>query len=124
MESGLKNLQHRPSHSNSSALPKILAMGGDHSVVLPILRSIHSAYGPIAVLHFDAHMDTWQNGTLNTGTETGLNHGTWLHMAFLEGLMKPNASMVCISIRERIYLSMLDCVLHFLKMQICNTIEI
>lgn len=94
MESGLKNLQHRPSHANSSVFPKIMSMGGDHSVVLPILRSIHSAHGPIAVLHFDAHLDTWSNDTLGGGTDTGLTHGTYLHMAFLEGLIKPNTSLV------------------------------
>jgi agmatinase len=70
-------------------------MGGDHSVVLPILRSIYSAHGPIAVLHFDAHLDTWSNGTVGGGTDAGLTHGTYLHMAVLEGLIKPNTSLVC-----------------------------
>lgn len=90
MKSGLKNLQHRPFLANSSALPKILSMGGDHSIVLLIFRSIHSAHGPIAVLHFDAHLNKWSNGTLGRGTDTGLTHGTYLHMAWLEGLIKPN----------------------------------
>ena len=90
-------------------------MGGDHSVVLPILRSIFSAHGPVAVLHFDAHLDTWSNGTTGGGTDTGLMHGTYLHMAFLEGLIKPNSSMVndtCAG--GRADGSMLDCDVRFL----------
>ena len=57
--------------------PRIISLGGDHTVgmehyssapdlttdtrcilVLPILRSINSAYGPISVIHFDSHLDT------------------------------------------------------------------
>jgi len=77
-----------------------MSMGGDHSVVLPILRSISSAHGPIAVLHFDAHLDTWSNGTIGGGTDTGLTHGTYLHMAVPEGLIKPNSSMVVVAYRR------------------------
>lgn len=39
--------------------PKLLTLGGDHSVALPALRALNKIYGgPIAVLHFDAHLDT------------------------------------------------------------------
>lgn len=38
--------------------PRIITLGGDHTIVLPILRSIHSAYGAISVIHFDSHLDT------------------------------------------------------------------
>lgn len=41
--------------------PKLLTLGGDHSVALPALRALNKIYGgPIAVLHFDAHLDTWR----------------------------------------------------------------
>lgn len=33
--------------------PRIITLGGDHTIVLPILRSIYSVYGPISVIHFD-----------------------------------------------------------------------
>lgn len=36
--------------------PRIITLGGDHTIVLPILRSIHSVYGPISVIHFDSHL--------------------------------------------------------------------
>ena len=36
--------------------PRIITLGGDHTIVLPLLRSIHSTYGPISVIHFDSHL--------------------------------------------------------------------
>jgi agmatinase len=38
---------------------KILALGGDHTIALPLLRAAASVHGPLAVLHLDAHLDTW-----------------------------------------------------------------
>jgi agmatinase len=38
--------------------PRIITLGGDHTIVLPLLRSIYSAYGAISVIHFDSHLDT------------------------------------------------------------------
>ena len=37
-------------------LPRIITLGGDHTITLPLLRSINKAYGPISVLHFDSHL--------------------------------------------------------------------
>jgi arginase family enzyme len=39
--------------------PKVIALGGDHSVSLPLLRAHARKYGPLAVIHFDSHPDTW-----------------------------------------------------------------
>jgi agmatinase len=41
-----------------SAEAALLTLGGDHTIVLPLLRAMHAKHGPIAVLHFDAHLDT------------------------------------------------------------------
>jgi agmatinase len=38
---------------------KVLALGGDHTVALPLLRAAAAVHGPLAVLHLDAHLDTW-----------------------------------------------------------------
>src|SRR5699024_4603879 len=38
---------------------RLLALGGDHTIALPLLRAMHALHGPVAVLHFDAHLDTW-----------------------------------------------------------------
>ncbi|KAF7798086.1 hypothetical protein EIP86_009300 [Pleurotus ostreatoroseus] len=40
--------------------PRVITLGGDHTIVLPLLRSIYSAYGAISVIHFDSHLDTWK----------------------------------------------------------------
>lgn len=39
--------------------PRLVTLGGDHSVALPALRALHEIYGPISVLHFDSHLDTY-----------------------------------------------------------------
>ena len=38
---------------------KILTIGGDHTISLPLLRACHQVHGPIALVHFDSHLDTW-----------------------------------------------------------------
>lgn len=40
-------------------IPKLLTLGGDHSIALPTLRALNQVYGPVAVVHFDAHLDTY-----------------------------------------------------------------
>ncbi|MEK8033640.1 agmatinase [Ideonella sp. DXS29W] len=60
-------------------------LGGDHSITLPILRAHRARWGrPLAVIHFDAHCDTW---TDHFGEPSG--HGTWVYEAFQEGLVVP-----------------------------------
>jgi agmatinase len=63
-------------------------LGGDHSVTLPLLRAIHSAQGPVALIHFDAHCDTWQD---HFGEPSG--HGTWTYEALQEGLVIPEKTV-------------------------------
>lgn len=72
-------------------LPPLLAahhmvwLGGDHSVTLPILRALKAQQGrPLAVIHFDAHCDTWRD---HFGEPSG--HGTWVFEAIDEGLVVP-----------------------------------
>lgn len=36
--------------------PRVITMGGDHTITLPLLRSMNKAYGPITVIHFDSHL--------------------------------------------------------------------
>jgi agmatinase len=57
-------------------------LGGDHSITLPLLRSYKRWLGrPLAVIHFDAHCDTWED---HFGEPSG--HGTWVYEALQEGL--------------------------------------
>ncbi|WP_308190292.1 agmatinase [Pseudonocardia sp. TRM90224] len=76
---------------------KLLSIGGDHTVALPLLRSVHRDHGPIAVLHFDAHLDTWDSyfGAPYT-------HGTPFRRASEEGLLDKERCMH-IGIRGPLY---------------------
>ena len=56
-------------------------LGGDHSVTLPLLRAASALHGPLALVHFDAHCDTWPD---HFGEPSG--HGTWTYEALQEGL--------------------------------------
>jgi len=57
-------------------------LGGDHSVTLPLLRAASALHGPLALVHFDAHCDTWSD---HFGEPSG--HGTWTYEALQEGLV-------------------------------------
>jgi agmatinase len=60
-------------------------LGGDHSVTLSLLRAYRQQLGrPLALIHFDAHCDTWQD---HFGEPSG--HGTWVAEALTEGLVMP-----------------------------------
>ncbi|WP_249384014.1 agmatinase [Chitinivorax sp. B] len=64
-------------------------LGGDHSVTLALLRAYRDHYGqPLALIHFDAHCDTWQD---HFGEPSG--HGTWTYEAIQEGLVIPQATV-------------------------------
>lgn len=55
-----ENLTYVPISKDGKEHPRVITLGGDHTIVLPILRSIYSAYGKISVIHFDSHLDTWK----------------------------------------------------------------
>ena len=59
-------------------------LGGDHAITLALLRAIHQIHGPVALLHFDAHCDTWDS---HFGEPSG--HGTWTREAIEQGLVSP-----------------------------------
>lgn len=74
-----------------------LSIGGDHSVTLPILRSLSRRHGPLAVVHFDAHPDTWDEYFGHK-----FFHGTPFRRAVEEGLVDPRR-FVQIGIRGPLY---------------------
>ena len=61
---------------------RIVAIGGDHTIALPMLRAVHALHGPIALVHFDAHLDTW-----DTYFGAAYTHGTPFRRAVEEGLL-------------------------------------
>jgi agmatinase len=60
----------------------LLTLGGDHTIALPLLRSVAARHGPVAVVHFDAHLDTW-----DTYFGAAYTHGTPFRRASEEGLL-------------------------------------
>ncbi|HEY3903239.1 MAG TPA: agmatinase [Streptosporangiaceae bacterium] len=76
---------------------RIVALGGDHTVALPLLRAVNRQQGPVALVHFDAHLDTW-----DTYFDAPTTHGTIFRRAFEEGLLVEDHS-IHVGIRGPIY---------------------
>jgi agmatinase len=76
---------------------KVIAVGGDHTVALPMLRSVAAQHGPVALVHFDAHLDTW-----DTYFNAPTTHGTIFRRAFEERLLIEDHS-IHVGIRGPIY---------------------
>ena len=76
---------------------RLLTIGGDHTIALPLLRAVTKKTGPVAVLHFDAHLDTW-----DTYFGAPVTHGTPFRRASEEGLIDLEASLH-IGIRGPLY---------------------
>lgn len=70
-----------------AAGPRMLTLGGDHFVSYPLIRAHADRYGPIALVQFDAHSDTWPDD----GRE--LNHGSMFLRAAREGVIDPAHSI-------------------------------
>jgi agmatinase len=75
----------------------VLALGGDHTIALPILRAVNRRYGPVALVHFDAHLDTW-----DTYFGAPYTHGTPFRRATEEGLLAEDRG-VHVGIRGPLY---------------------
>ncbi|KAH8841741.1 hypothetical protein MCOR27_006810 [Pyricularia oryzae] len=73
----------------SKTLPRVITLGGDHTITLPLLRSINRAYGPVSVIHFDSHLDTWKPKVFGGSPSevASINHGTYFYHASMEGLL-------------------------------------
>jgi len=75
----------------------IISIGGDHTIALPLLRAVNKYHGPVALVHFDAHLDTW-----DTYFGAPYTHGTPFRRAAEEKLFLDQASMH-IGIRGPLY---------------------
>ncbi|KZT43731.1 Arginase/deacetylase, partial [Sistotremastrum suecicum HHB10207 ss-3] len=66
--------------------PRLITLGGDHTIVLPILRALNKVYGAVSVIHSDAHLDTWSGAAAST-PQSQINHGSFFWVANNEGLL-------------------------------------
>ncbi len=65
----------------------LVTLGGDHFITLPLLRAHAARHGPLALVQFDAHQDTWDDD----GTK--MSHGTFVTRAVAEGLIDAGRSI-------------------------------
>ncbi|TDL10456.1 agmatinase [Mycolicibacterium obuense] len=65
---------------------KLVTIGGDHTIALPLLRAAAAKHGPVALVHFDAHLDTW-----DTYFGAAYTHGTPFRRAVEEGILDTEA---------------------------------
>ena len=88
IEAGARELLADASH--------VVTIGGDHTIALPLLRAVHAKWGPVALVHFDAHLDTW-----DTYFGAPYTHGTPFRRAWEEGILADAA--IHVGIRGPIY---------------------
>jgi agmatinase len=67
---------------------RLVCIGGDHTIALPLLRTVRERHGPVALVHFDAHLDTW-----DTYFGAAYTHGTPFRRAWEEGLLLEDRSI-------------------------------
>ncbi|WP_439101312.1 agmatinase [Congregibacter sp.] len=65
----------------------ILALGGDHFITYPLLKACAEKHGPLSLIHFDAHSDTWED---DAGR---IDHGTMFWHAAQDGTVDPGRSI-------------------------------
>lgn len=81
--------KHKTTKSNPNKAPKVFTLGGDHTITLPAIKAAYENFGPITVIHFDSHLDTWNPYYFggNVTDYQSVNHGTYLHWAHEKGLL-------------------------------------
>jgi agmatinase len=84
-------------HGLYGSADRIVSFGGDHTIALPLLRALHAQHGPVALIHFDAHLDTW-----DTYFDEKYTHGTPFRRAVEEGLLAIDKS-AHVGIRNSLY---------------------
>jgi agmatinase len=72
----------------AGVIEHLVALGGDHGITLPLLRAVAKKRGAPALIHFDAHVDTWPQ---NFGQIYA--HGSVFYHAILEGLIQPRRTV-------------------------------
>jgi len=88
--------------AQAAPLDHLVALGGDHTVTLPLLRALASRRGALGLLHFDGHVDTWPE---SFGLVWG--HGSPFYHAIEEGLVDPRR-MIQVGIRSPLHREIFD----------------
>ena len=88
--------------AQAASLQHLVALGGDHTVTLPLLRALARRTGPLGLVHFDGHVDTWPE---SFGLVWG--HGSPFYHAIEERLVDPQR-MIQIGIRSPLHRDIFD----------------
>jgi agmatinase len=86
----------------SQSLSHLVALGGDHTITLALLRGLAQRKGPLGLVHFDGHVDTWPE---SFGLAFG--HGSPFYHAIREGLIDPHRT-IQIGIRSPMHRDIFD----------------
>ncbi|EPX73376.1 agmatinase 2 [Schizosaccharomyces octosporus yFS286] len=84
--------------------PRLVSLGGDHSIALSSLRALGKLYQNVSVIHFDSHLDTWNPSTYHShwmSEQSEFTHGTMFWLASQEGLIN-NGSSIHAGLRTRL----------------------
>ena len=81
IEAAITSIERRATEVTQDGT-RLITIGGDHTIALPLLRAAARVHGPVALLHFDAHLDTW-----DTYFGQPYTHGTPFRRAHEEGLL-------------------------------------
>ena len=88
--------------AQAAPLKHLVALGGDHTITLPLLRALARCKGPLGLVHFDGHVDTWPE---SFGLVWG--HGSPFYHAIEEGLVDPRR-MIQVGIRSPLHRDIFD----------------
>ncbi|SHI60995.1 agmatinase [Aureimonas altamirensis DSM 21988] len=92
----LPETAHEAIRAEASALMAktgfLLTLGGDHSITWPLLQAHAERHGPLGLIHFDAHQDTWPIAIAADGSQR-VDHGSFLIAAVEAGLVDPQRSI-------------------------------
>ncbi|KAI0753258.1 Arginase/deacetylase [Daedaleopsis nitida] len=105
--SGMRSYPGKSLAKDGKFHPRILTLGGDHTITLPLLRGVAGIYGPVSVIHFDSHLDTSRprkqpDSPWLPGEEMPVGHGSYFYFAHQEGLLAPNNANIHVGIRSAI----------------------
>jgi agmatinase len=82
-------------NTSKGSVPRIISIGGDHTISLPAIRALSKTWGRVTVLHFDSHLDSWDPKQLGGGTTkySEISHGSMFHILHEEGLLSEDSNM-------------------------------
>ncbi|WAO96859.1 Arginase/deacetylase [Fusarium falciforme] len=96
LQKGWEAIAARKVHNTDKGnVPRIISIGGDHTISLPAIRALYKTWGRVAVLHFDSHLDSWDPKQLGGGLTkyAEVTHGSMFHILHEEGFLSTKSNM-------------------------------